>query len=194
MKKLLCKLYWLLNTTRHVDFLGPVALRVYLVPVFYMAGMNKIYHINDVAMWFQYTLHLPFPKLMAYLATYAELIGTLCLALGFALRWACIPLMITMLVAIFKVHWMNGWYAIAAQGSDAAMRIHEHLAWLKATFPDKHMALTALGKPVISNNGVEFAVTYFVMLLVLFFIGAGNYFSVDYWIKKFCCKKQVKTL
>ena len=35
---------------------------------------------------------------------------------------------------------------------------------------------------MILNNGIEFAVTYFVMLLALFFIGAGKYLSVDYWI------------
>ena len=34
------------------------------------------------------------------------------------------------------------------------------------------------------NNGIEFAATYFVMLLVLFFIGAGRYASIDYWLRK----------
>jgi uncharacterized membrane protein YphA (DoxX/SURF4 family) len=35
---------------------------------------------------------------------------------------------------------------------------------------------------VILNNGIEFAATYFVMLLSLFFTGAGRFFSLDYWI------------
>jgi hypothetical protein len=34
------------------------------------------------------------------------------------------------------------------------------------------------------NNGIEFAATYFIMLLALFFIGAGKYFSADYWIAR----------
>jgi len=37
---------------------------------------------------------------------------------------------------------------------------------------------------VILNNGIEFAATYFIMLLALFFIGAGRYFSMDYWIRR----------
>ena len=42
--------------------------------------------------------------------------------------------------------------------------------------------LTENGSLVILNNGIEFAATYFIMLLALFFIGAGRYVSVDYWI------------
>jgi len=45
--------------------------------------------------------------------------------------------------------------------------------------------LSEKGGFVVLNNGIEFAVTYFIMLLVLFFIGAGKYFSVDFWLHKF---------
>jgi len=34
------------------------------------------------------------------------------------------------------------------------------------------------------NNGIEFAATYFIMLLALFFTGAGRYASVDYWVRR----------
>ena len=37
---------------------------------------------------------------------------------------------------------------------------------------------------MVLNNGIEFAATYFVMLLTLFFIGAGKYASIDYWIRQ----------
>ena len=33
------------------------------------------------------------------------------------------------------------------------------------------------------NNGVEFAVIYGLMLLVLFFSGGGRYLSLDFWVK-----------
>ena len=46
--------------------------------------------------------------------------------------------------------------------------------------------LTQNGNIVILNNGIEFATTYFIMLLGLFFIGAGKYFSVDYWLANKC--------
>jgi uncharacterized membrane protein YphA (DoxX/SURF4 family) len=34
------------------------------------------------------------------------------------------------------------------------------------------------------NNGMEFAATYFVMLLVLLVYGGGRYVSLDYWLKR----------
>jgi putative oxidoreductase len=43
MKTLLIKLHALLNLTRKLDFLGPLALRLYLVPIFWMAGLKKIW-------------------------------------------------------------------------------------------------------------------------------------------------------
>lgn len=178
----------ILDRFRAIDFLAPLALRIYLFPIFWMAGTQKWAHIDSTIMWFgnpDWGLGLPFPALMAYLATFTEIIGAGCLLIGFAVRWISIPLMITMAVAIFSVHWANGWLAIADSGTEAAMRLHKFLGWLEMEYPARHEHITELGKPVILNNGVEFATTYFVMLLVLFFIGGGKYFSVDYWLKFF---------
>ena len=36
-----CGLQRLLDKTRAVDFLGPLALRLYLAPIFWMAGKSK---------------------------------------------------------------------------------------------------------------------------------------------------------
>ena len=44
--------------------------------------------------------------------------------------------------------------------------------------------LTEKGNLVVLNNGIEFAATYFIMLLVLFFYGAGRYLSLDYWFAR----------
>ena len=40
------------------------------------------------------------------------------------------------------------------------------------------------GSIVVSNSGIEWAATYFVMLLALFFLGGGRYLSADYWIAR----------
>ncbi len=40
------------------------------------------------------------------------------------------------------------------------------------------------GTLVVLNNGIEFAATYFAILLALFFMGAGRYLSADYWIAR----------
>lgn len=43
----------------------------------------------------------------------SEFFGGLCVLVGFLTRWATLPLMATMAVAIFKVHWSNGFFAQA---------------------------------------------------------------------------------
>ena len=53
------------------------------------------------------------------------------------------------------------------------LREHGNYSWL-----------TENGSFVILNNGIEFAATYFIMLLALFFIGAGKYLSLDFWLAK----------
>jgi len=44
--------------------------------------------------------------------------------------------------------------------------------------------LTEKGNFVVLNNGIEFAATYFIMLLSLFFSGGGRYVSLDYWLAR----------
>ncbi len=192
MKILCCFNACLIKLTQHIDFVAPLAMRLFLVPVFWMAGMNKFNHMADTITWFgnaQWGLGLPFPTLLAYLATYAELAGAICLAAGFLTRWICIPLLITMGVAIFSVHIDHGWLAIAAGHTEAHMRLQGFLTWLKTHYPMRHSYITEFGSPVILNNGVEFATTYSIMLFSLLITGAGRFVSVDYWLGRCCHKK-----
>ncbi|MEM8562416.1 MAG: DoxX family protein [Pseudomonadota bacterium] len=174
------------GTLQHLDGLGPLALRIFLVPVFWMAGSTKIAGMENTVEWFgnpDWGLGLPFPWLMAHLAAYTEYYGAILLALGLATRWICIPLIITMVVAIFSVHWDNGWAAIAdSSAQEVAVRLgaakellreHGNYAWL-----------TERGNFVVLNNGIEFAVTYLVMLFVLLFTGGGRYVSIDYYLSR----------
>jgi len=106
----------LLNTMRGIDFLAPLALRLYLVPIFWMVGTGKLSDIESTAEWLgnrDWGLGLPFPELMAWLAASTETAGAILLVLGLAVRWIYIPLMVTMIVAIVSVHWQHGWQAIA---------------------------------------------------------------------------------
>ncbi len=191
MNSLLNKLHGLLESTRAFDFLGPLALRLYLVPVFWMAGQNKLGSFDSTVQWFgnpDWGLGLPFPWLLAFLATWTEVLGAISLLLGVAVRWIAVPLMFTMIVAATTVHLDNGWQAIADPGAPFAnerveasaekisrarsiLREHGNYDWL-----------TSSGSIVVLNNGIEFAATYFIMLLALFFSGAGRYLSVDYWV------------
>ncbi len=176
-----------LDQSRTVEFIAPLLLRLYLVPVFWMAGMSKFNHFDSTVQWFgnpDWGLGLPFPLLMAGLATGAELVGAVCLGIGLATRIMTIPLMATMLVAIFAVHGENGWLAIAESGSPASMNLKATLGQLQDSNPELYAQMIEYGKPVVLNNGIEFAATYFLMLLVLFFCGAGRWVSIDYWIRR----------
>jgi uncharacterized membrane protein YphA (DoxX/SURF4 family) len=183
----------LLDATRAVDFLGPLALRIYLAPIFWMAGTKKITSFSDTAAWFgnpDWGLGLPFPEVMAALATGTEVIGAILLLLGLATRWVAIPLMVTMAVAIIKVHLANGWLAIAEGNglfaTERTLEATERLSRAKEILQEhgNYQWLTEKGSIVVLNNGIEFGMTYFIMLLVLFFIGGGKYLSMDYWIKR----------
>jgi len=173
----------LLNHTRCLDFIPLLALRIYLAFVFFMPGLMKLKNITATAQFFG-SMHFPLPTLMAYLAGMAETVGAVLLLIGLLTRWMTIPLMIVMLVAIFAVHWDNGWSAIAAHHSDASVRINHLLSWLKQHFPGRYEYVTEFGQVSTINNGIEFAVTYLIMLSVLFFQGAGKYFSIDYWVSR----------
>jgi putative oxidoreductase len=63
-----------------------------------------------IAGWFE-SMNFPFPVLNAYLATITEGMGVILLILGLGTRIISVPLMITMLVAIFTVHYANGFAA-----------------------------------------------------------------------------------
>ena len=79
--------------------------------------------------------------------------------------------------------WGNGWAAIADSSSqEVAVRLgaakdilreHGNYSWL-----------TEKGSFVILNNGIEFAITYMLMLLSLLFTGGGRYVSVDYYLSR----------
>ncbi len=188
-----CKAQSLLDATRAVDFLAPLALRIYLAPIFILAGWGKLGDLDSTAYYFGEYLGLPLPWLMALLSGSVEFFGGIALLIGLATRWFSFPLMITMLVAALTAHWTNGWHALpettltvpwewrmdliegAQERKEVAMSIlseHGNIDWLTET-----------GSFTVLKNGIEFAATYFIMLLVLFFNGAGKA-SIDYFISR----------
>lgn len=182
----------LLDKARSADFLAPLLLRVFLAPIFIMAGYGKLTALENTTYYFGEFLGMPFPGLMALLAGLTEFVGGIALLIGLAVRLWAIPLMITMLVAAGTAHWEYGWHALpestltmpwewredliedANERKEIAkniLREHGNYSWL-----------TEAGGITVLKNGIEFAATYFIMLLVLFFAGAGRFLSVDYWL------------
>lgn len=190
----LLKLQSLLNSTRAFDFLAPLLLRIFLAPILILAGYGKLTALEDTAYYFGNYLGMPFPTLMAALAGSAEFFGGIAILIGLATRWFALPLMVTMVVAAATAHWENGWHALPESTltvpwewrtdliDGAIERRSKAREILKAN--GNYDWLTEHGSVTILKNGIEFAATYFLMLLVLFFTGAGRYLSIDYWIAK----------
>ena len=190
----LIKLYQsFLNGIKHTDGVLALGLRLYLAPVLMQAGYNKLSHFSDTAAWFgnaEWGLGLPLPELMVSLAAGSEFFGAILLILGLGTRLISIPLMFTMLVAAFAVHWDNGWLAIADPSSwlanEQVLASADKLQAAKSLLQEygNYDWLTSSGNLVVLNNGIEFAITYLLMLFALMIIGGGRYTSLDYYIVK----------
>ncbi|WP_434532972.1 HvfX family Cu-binding RiPP maturation protein [Alteromonas arenosi] len=199
LKTITTKYQQVVASSQVADGIASLLIRLYLAPVMLQAGWNKHTSFDNIVAWFgntEWGLGLPFPELLAFLATYTELIGGVFLLIGLATRLIAIPLAFTMLVAAFTVHWENGWLAIADSSSwladgtilhnPSVMESADKLAAAKSLLQEHghYDWLTSSGNFVILNNGIEFAMTYFVMLVALFFMGGGRFFSLDYWLTK----------
>ena len=196
----------LIDLVKKIDFLGPLAIRLYLAPIFISAGLHKYMHFEDIVAWFEHGLNMPLPRVMAGLATATELLGGIILIFGIATRWISIPLLVTMFVAASTAHWENGWFAIAPSNPETStayvlekvgfpgakeslensVEVGNRLSRAKDILREhgNYSWLTGRGGIVVLNNGIEFAATYFVMLLVLLGFGGGRFVSVDYYIHK----------
>lgn len=192
-----------------MDFLPLLLLRIFLAPIFIKAGYGKLQLGSDaeigfferlsadpgVVNWFgnaEWGLGLPAPELLALLAGWGELLGGWLLLLGLATRLSSVVLIFTMVVAAGTAHWDKGWHALpeskltvpwewrkdlieaASERREAAkslLKRHGNYGWL-----------TEAGSITVLKNGIEFAATYALMLLVLLCFGAGRYASLDYWL------------
>ena len=103
--------------------------------------------------------------------------------------------MFTMIVAVLTVHLEHGWQAVhdlsSPYASANAGEALERLSHAKDILKEhgNYDWLTEHGNLIASNNGIEWAATYFIILLALFVTGGGKFISVDYWLaKKFRAK------
>ena len=182
---------------RGLDFLPPLLLRLFLAPLLYVSGSQKLgmftgeYSQWNPLSWFNLDnpVHqatsvglAKFPligeALSGVLTTsigWLEIIGALLLLIGFAVRWISLPLLV--LVALTAIVALNGQDIVAAF---------------------KDMLMTH-GYADMSSSTFSKAVIVFLMLLTLFFMGAGRFFSVDWFLhrrlhKKILAKDSVKDM
>jgi putative oxidoreductase len=81
------------------QWLPALMTRVTVGLVFVESGWGKLHHLERVTEYFT-SLGIPFPALQAPFVAGVEVIGGAMLLVGLASRWAAIPLIATMVVAI----------------------------------------------------------------------------------------------
>lgn len=111
---------------------------------------------------------VPFPHLMAWITSLVELFGGLGILLGAFISITAIPLIVTMLVAMFSIQINYGFSSV------------------------KTIGLTPQG-PVFGPPGYEINLLYIAGLISLIITGAGV-FSVDGWIAKSIYKRRAPEL
>ncbi len=170
---------------RGLDFLPPLLLRLFLAPLLWVSGSQKLglfssadYVWYNPLTWvngetYQATAEamsgLPFigslSSLLPGLVGGLEIVGACLLLIGFAVRWISLPLLA--LIALTALVALNGQDIVAAL---------------------KEMLMTH-GYTDMSSSGFSKAIIYFIMLLTLFFMGAGRFFSLDWFLYRRLNKK-----
>jgi len=149
---------------RVVDVLDPAGEWVALLPIrllmayeFGRAGLMKLNGSN----WFANVQdNFPFPfnvipvEISWFLATWAEILGGLCLVLGLFTRFWAFSLIVLTIVAIAGVHWPDDWNSLAE-------------LWKGYSVSDKGF------------GNYRIPLLFLVMLVPLVFKGAGR-LSLDY--------------
>jgi len=131
-------------------------LRVLLGVVFFPHGMQKLFG------WFggpgfggtmdMFTTNMGIPALFAFLAIIAEGLGCLGLLSGLLTRVAAFGITVNMIVAVYMIHWNNGFF----------------MNWFGA--------MTSAGKP--AGEGFEFHLLVIAIGIALVIRGGGKW-SID---------------
>jgi putative oxidoreductase len=87
-------------------WLSPTLARLTVGLVFFQSGWGKLHDLESVTKYFG-ELGIPNPALQATVASTAELVCGGLLLLGLATRFAVVPLIVTMCVAIATAQWEN---------------------------------------------------------------------------------------
>jgi putative oxidoreductase len=137
---------------------APVFLRLAIGFGFVAHGWAKLSKGPDGFANLLTQLHVPFPHLMAWISVLTELLGGFALLAGIAVSLAAVPLICTMLVAMFTIHIHYGYSSV------------------------KTIGLTPQG-PLFGPPGYEINLLYIAGLISLMLTGAGR-FSLDALLTK----------
>ncbi|WP_217607190.1 DoxX family protein [Chitinophaga sp. GbtcB8] len=144
--------------TKNYKQLAPLFLRLVIGFGFMVHGWAKLSRGPAGFEKLLAQLNIPFPHIMAWVSTLVELVGGLAIFLGAFTSITAVPLIFTMLVAMFTIHIHYGFSAI------------------------KTIGLTPQG-PLFGPPGYEINLLYIAGLISLVITGPGV-LSVDAWLVK----------
>jgi len=141
----------MMNFLSSFQSLALLAVRLVLAYGFYEPAMNKLKGFGDIVIWFEHSLHLPFPWLNAVMATGVEVAGVILLTLGLFTRLISIPMSVVMMVAIATVHWTHG-FSAAHNGFEIPLYYMVMLLVLITTGPGKFSLDETIMKKYCSHD------------------------------------------
>jgi putative oxidoreductase len=92
---------WSRAVTRHFTWLAPLAVRITVGVVFMDTGWTKLMNLPRITENFR-GLGIPAPEILTPFVSGVEFFGGLLLLLGLLTRFAAVPLMVVMIVAIIS--------------------------------------------------------------------------------------------
>jgi len=101
----------LINQRKMLEDVSLLILRLFMGATFLAYGIKKITSFDNYMVLFSDKLDLPFPLLNLYIVIAVEILGGLFILVGFLTRVSTIPLIITMITALFLVNINNGFAA-----------------------------------------------------------------------------------
>ncbi|WGZ93743.1 MAG: DoxX family protein [Candidatus Thiothrix putei] len=170
--------FFSLEWMRIFDFIAPLAIRLFLAPMFWVSGVKHLglfsssdFVIYNPLTWvnteaFQQSVAamsntvlsgMGAETLLILLGT-IEIVAAILLVLGFAVRWVVLALMFVVVVL-----------GLMAMGEAGFLTTMQQL-------------VMSHGYTTMVNNQTEVYLVYFVLLLALFFMGAGRWVSLDWFI------------
>ena len=177
--------FFSLNWLRVFDFLAPLAIRLLLAPIFWVDGVKRLglfsaadfVWYNPLTWWNQEafitnasamndTILSSLGATGSALVGGLEVGGAILLILGFAVRWIVLGLFVV--VVVLGLQAVGG---LTGVGPAAKQFFLEH------------------GYTTLGSTPFALYTTYFVLLLTLFFMGAGRWFSLDWYIYRNFARK-----
>ena len=97
-----------------------VPLRLVVGAGFLLHGLAKLHRGPEKFGLLLHQINVPFPTASAWMVMLLEIAGGLAILVGAFVAMACLPLIATMLVAMFTVHWRYGFSAVNTIGLSPA--------------------------------------------------------------------------